>query len=233
MTKFLGLLLSLIAIIHIIQAQGQQGIIIIYFLKHSFRKVWVLRSGLQCLLTGFTSLDCGLPANETSPYEESYTKLMFTSDETFIRSGRNGRIRENPEGFAKPYETLRYFPDGIRNCYGLKVEKGRTHMIVARFVYGNYDGFDVKPKFDLYIGPNLWATIDFQRLGTNSTNEEILHMPTSDSLQICLVKTGETTPFISALEIRALGNDSYITKSGSLMRLSRSYFSKSSGPNIR
>uniref|UniRef100_M4DUV9 Malectin-like domain-containing protein n=2 Tax=Brassica campestris TaxID=3711 RepID=M4DUV9_BRACM len=89
MTKFLGLLLLLIAIIHIIQAQGQQG---------------------------FTSLDCGLPANETSPYEESYTKLMFTSDETFIRSGRNGRIRENPEGFAKPYETLRYFPDGIRNC---------------------------------------------------------------------------------------------------------------------
>ncbi|KAL0824134.1 hypothetical protein Bca101_047811 [Brassica carinata] len=205
MTKFLGLLLSLIAIIHIIQAQGQQG---------------------------FTSLDCGLPANETSPYEESYTKLMFTSDETFIRSGRNGRIRENLEGFAKPYETLRYFPDGIRNCYGLKVEKGRTHMIVARFVYGNYDGFDVKPKFDLYIGPNLWAKIDFQRLGTNSTNEEILHMPTSDSLQICLVKTGETTPFISALEIRALGNDSYITKSGSLMRLSRSYFSKS-GSNIR
>ncbi|CAN6993763.1 unnamed protein product [Brassica oleracea var. botrytis] len=188
---------------------------------------------LDIPLAGFTSLDCGLPANETSPYEESYTKLMFTSDETFIRSGRNGRIRENLEGFAKPYETLRYFPDGIRNCYGLKVEKGRTHMIVARFVYGNYDGFDVKPKFDLYIGPNLWATIDFQRLGTNSTNEEILHMPTSDSLQICLVKTGETTPFISALEIRALGNDSYITKSGSLMRLSRSYFSKSSGPNIR
>nr|VDC86366.1 unnamed protein product [Brassica rapa] len=182
MPKFIGLLLLLIAIIHIIQAQGQQG---------------------------FTSLDCGLPANETSPYEESYTKLMFTSDETFIRSGRNGRIRENPEGFAKPYETLRYFPDGIRNCYSLKVEKGRTHMIVARFVYGNYDGFDVKPKFDLYLGPNLWATIDFQRLGTNSTNEEILHMPTSDS-----------------------GKTSHTLKSGSLMRLSRSYFSKS-GSNIR
>ncbi|KAG2310970.1 hypothetical protein Bca52824_022527 [Brassica carinata] len=205
MKIFLGLLLPLIAFIHIIQAQGQQG---------------------------FISLDCGLPATEASPYEESYTKLLFSSDETFIRSGRIGETREDPVGYAKPYKTLRYFPDEIRNCYSLKVEKGRTHMIVARFVYGNYDGLKVKPKFDLYLGPNLWATIDLQRLGTNSTSEEILHMPTSDSLQICLVKTGETTPFISALEIRALGNDSYITKSGSLKRLSRRYFSKS-GSNIR
>lgn len=195
--------------------------------------VLVLRSGpLQCLLTGFISLDCGLPSTEASPYEESYTKLLFSSDQTFIRSGGNGRIAKNPEGFAKPYTTLRYFPEGKRNCYSLKVEKGRMYMIVARFVYGNYDGFDLKPKFDLYLGPNLWTTIDLQRLGTDSTSEEILHMPTSDSLQICLVKTGETTPFISALEIRALGNDSYITKSGSMRRLSRTYFSKS-GSNIR
>ncbi|KAF8094797.1 hypothetical protein N665_0352s0008 [Sinapis alba] len=203
MKKNLWLFLPLIAIIQFIQAHGQQG---------------------------FISLDCGLPATEASPYEESYTKLMFSSDETFIRSGRNGTIQENHEGFAKPYTTLRYFPDGIRNCYSLKVEKGRMHMIVARFVYGNYDGLELKPKFDLYLGPNLWATIDLQRLVANSTAEEILHMPTSDSLQICL--TGETTPFISALEVRALGNDSYITKSGSLKRLSRSYFNKS-GSNIR
>ncbi|KAL0875653.1 hypothetical protein Bca101_025358 [Brassica carinata] len=207
MKNFLGLLLPLIAIInHIIQAQGQLG---------------------------FISLDCGLPANEASPYQESYTRLYFSSDEAFIRSGRNGHIRENSEGYAKTYQTLRYFPDGKRNCYTLKVEKGRTHMIVARFVYGNYDGLKVKPNFDLYLGPNLWATIDMQRPGNvNGTAEEILHVPTSNSLQICLVKTGKTIPFISALEIRALGNNSYITKSGSLKRLFRSYFSKS-GFDIR
>jgi hypothetical protein len=96
--------------------------------------------------------------------------------------------------------TLRYFPDGIRNCYNLNVEKGRTHLIVARFVYGNYDGFDLKPKFDLYLGPNLWATVDLQT-EVNGTAEEILHIPTSNSLQICLVKTGETIPLISALEL--------------------------------
>uniref|UniRef100_A0A1J3FCP5 Putative LRR receptor-like serine/threonine-protein kinase n=1 Tax=Noccaea caerulescens TaxID=107243 RepID=A0A1J3FCP5_NOCCA len=188
MKKFLWLLLPLIAIIHIVLAQDQQG---------------------------FISLDCGLPANERSPYEETYTGLQFSSDEKFIRSGKNGRIRENPVGYAKPYETLRYFPDGIRNCYSLNVEKGRTHLIVARFVYGNYDGFDLKPKFDLYLGPNPWATVDLQSL-VNGTAEEILHIPTSNSLQICLVKTGETTPMISALELRPMGNDSYITKSGSL-----------------
>lgn len=176
-------------------------------------------------------MDCGLPANERSPYEETFTGLRFSSDEEFIRSGKIGRIRENPERYAKPYETLRYFPDGIRNCYNLNVEKGRTHLIVARFVYGNYDGFDLKPKFDLYLGPNLWATVDLQRL-VNGTAEEILHIPTSNSLQICLVKTGETTPLISALELRPMGNDSYITKSGSLNLFSRIYLSKS-GSDLR
>ncbi|CAH8280256.1 unnamed protein product [Arabidopsis lyrata] len=180
---------------------------------------------------GFISLDCGLPANEQSPYEESFTGLRFSSDEKFVRSGKNGRIRENPEGYAEPYETLRYFPDGIRNCYNLNVEKGRTHLIVARFVYGNYDGFDLKPKFDLYLGPNLWATVDLQT-EVNGTAEAILHIPTSNSLQICLIKTGETIPLISALELRPMGNGSYITKSGSLNLLSRRYLSKS-GSDLR
>lgn len=144
---------------------------------------------------------------------------------------KSGRIRENPEEYSKPYETLRYFPDGIRNCYNLNVEKGRTHLIVARFVYGNYDGFDLKPKFDLYTGPNLWATVDLKTY-MNGTAEEMLHIPTSSSLQICLVKIGETTPLISALEIRPMGYDSYITKSGSLNLFSREYLSKS-GSDLR
>ncbi|KAH0860073.1 hypothetical protein HID58_088334, partial [Brassica napus] len=43
---------------------------------------------------------------------------------------------------------------------------------------------------------------------------------------ICLVKTGDTTPLISALELRPMGNDSYITKSGSLKLHERYYLSK-------
>ncbi|WZZ90237.1 hypothetical protein YC2023_118816 [Brassica napus] len=132
---------------------------------------------------GFISLDCGLPANELSPYSETYTRLSFSSDENFIQSGKIGRIQANRESkFGKPYRTLRYFPNGTRN--------------------------DLQGQ-------------------VNGTRAEMLHIPISNSLQICLVKTGTTTPFISTLEIQPMGNDSYITDSGSLKLFFRRYFSAS------
>lgn len=178
-------------------------------------------------LKGFISLDCGLPANEPSPYKEESTGLQFSSDATFIQSGKTGRIHPTlASRFLKPYTTLRYFPDGTRNCYNLRVEKGRNHLIRARFLYGNYDGLDNNPTFDLYLGPNPWATIDLHKL-VNGTREEIIHIPTSNKLQVCLVKTGPTTPVISTLEVRPMGNDSYSTQSGSLNLFFRLYLSES------
>lgn len=171
-----------------------------------------------------------MSANELSPYKETSTGLRFSSDESFIQSGKTGRIQTNRESkLLKPYTTLRYFPDGIRNCYSLNVEKGRKYLIRASFVYGNYDGHDIKPVFDLYLGPNLWATIDLETR-VNGTREDILHIPTSDSLQICLVTTGETKPLVSALELRPMGNSSYITKSDSLKLYNGYYLSQSGSP---
>ncbi|KAG7534851.1 Protein kinase domain [Arabidopsis thaliana x Arabidopsis arenosa] len=202
----IGLLSVLItlAIIHIVQAQEQLG---------------------------FISLDCGLPKNETSPYTETQTGLSFYSDENFIQSGKTDRVQANLEsGFLKPYTTLRYFPEGIRNCYNLSVEMGRKYLIKASFLYGNYDGRNIAPVFDLYLGPNLWAKVDLQQV--NGTQEEILHTTTSNSLLICLVKTGETKPLISALELRPMRTGIYTTQYGSLKNLFRMYFNKS-GSRLR
>ncbi|ESQ42386.1 hypothetical protein EUTSA_v10012663mg [Eutrema salsugineum] len=202
--ELLLVLIATMAIIHIVQAQDQEG---------------------------FISLDCGLPANEQSPYYQTFTGLRFYSDATFIQSGKTGRIQTNMEKtLSKPYKTVRYFPDGIKNCYNLNVTKGRRYLIRASFAYGNYDGRDIKPVFDVYLGPNLWVTIDFETQ-VNSQQTDIIHIATSNSLQICLVKTTETTPVISALELRPMGNNSYITKSGSLKGYGR-YLSKS-GPLLR
>ena len=234
----LGTLVS----IHIVQAQEQQGIhilavlyeyaplkmVLVFADSRISQNVMFLTVFFFFLLAGFISLDCGLPANELSPYDEPTTGLRFLSDEKFIQSGKAGRIKPNREGYLKPYETLRYFPDGIRNCYNLNVEKGITHLIRAYFIYGNYDGLDIDPKFDLYLGPNPWTTIDLQK-EVSGTRAEIFHIPISNSLHVCLVKTGTTTPLITTLEIRPMGNGTYITKSGSLNLYFRLYLSKSDG----
>ncbi|XP_048602603.1 probable LRR receptor-like serine/threonine-protein kinase At5g59680 isoform X2 [Brassica napus] len=198
--------------------------LILFVVVATFSTIHIVQPQSQ---QGFISLDCGLPANEVSPYKEDRTGLQYSSDATFIQSGKTGRIQKNLETrYLKPYRTVRYFPDGTRNCYNLSVYKGRNHLIRARFIYGNYDGLDINPKFDLYLGPNLWATVDLHR-ADNGTRREIFHIPTSSSLQICLVKTGETTPLISALEIRPLGNKSYSTSFGSLNLFFRIYLNQS------
>ncbi|CAH2069403.1 unnamed protein product [Thlaspi arvense] len=198
----LVLLLGVFAIVRLVQAQDQQG---------------------------FISLDCGLPVSEPSPYNEPLTGLRFSSDAKFIQTGKSGKIQANLVGdYLKPYARLRYFPDERRNCYTLSVEKDRRYLIRAGFMYGNYDGLNSNPTFDLHLGPNLWATIDLQKF-VNGTMEEIIHTPTSSSLQVCLVKTGTTTPLISALELRPLDNRSFPTKSGSLKLFVRIYLNKTLG----
>lgn len=171
-------------------------------------------------------MDCGLQANE-SPYTEPITRLTFRSDADFIKSGKSGKIQNVPGmEYIKPYTVLRYFPDGVRNCYTLSVIQDTNYLIVAMFNYGNYDNLNTHPKFDLYLGPNIWTTVDLQR-HVNGTRAEIIHVPRSTSLQICLVKTGTTTPLISALELRPLRNGTYIPQSGSLKKLFRVYLTDS------
>ncbi|KAL1210929.1 putative LRR receptor-like serine/threonine-protein kinase [Cardamine amara subsp. amara] len=177
--------------------------------------------------TGFISVDCGLPSRE-SLYNSRPSGLTYTSDADLIKSGKTGRIaKEFEPDVDKPIMTLRYFPDGVRNCYNLKVTRDTNYMIRASFFYGNYDGLSANPNFDFYFGPNLWATVS-----SNDTVEEIIHVTKTTSLQVCLVKTGLSIPYINSLELRPLRKNMYVTQSGSLKYLFRAYLS-SSGRSIR
>ncbi|CAF2099535.1 unnamed protein product [Brassica napus] len=114
---------------------------------------------------GFISLDCGSPPNEP-PYNDVQTGLTFSTDNGFVQTGKTGKVQKEIESlFPKPVWNLRYFPDGIRNCYTLNVTQGSKYLIRALFVYGNYDGLNEYPSFDLYLGPNLLETIDLSLWG--------------------------------------------------------------------
>ena len=63
--------------------------------------------------------------------------------------------------------------------------------------------------------PKLWGTIKIENVSVDYS-VEIIHVLSSDYLSVCLVNTNKGTPFISALELRPLDNNTYITQTGSL-----------------
>ncbi|KAJ4878013.1 putative LRR receptor-like serine/threonine-protein kinase [Raphanus sativus] len=178
---------------------------------------------------GFINVDCGLSGYE-SPYTELMTRLTYTTDADLVESRESGRIDKIFETmYPRPYWTVRSFPKPERNCYKINTERETKYLIRATFLYGNYDGRNTVPSFDLYLGPNLWTMVE-----ANSTTMEVIHHTASQSsLQICLVNTGSGTPFINVLELRPLNLDAYTTPSGSLKMLFRWYLGNPDGGMIR
>ncbi|KAG6593498.1 putative leucine-rich repeat receptor-like protein kinase, partial [Cucurbita argyrosperma subsp. sororia] len=111
--------------------------------------------------SGFISLDCGLP--EGTSYTEKTTKINYVSDASFINTGVSRSV-DSAYGDLDIYEMqlrkLRSFPDGIRNCYNISIKRATEYLIRASFLYGNYDGLDSPPMFDIYIGNSLWETLN-------------------------------------------------------------------------
>ncbi|RWR78193.1 putative LRR receptor-like serine/threonine-protein kinase [Cinnamomum micranthum f. kanehirae] len=111
---------------------------------------------------GFISIDCGIA--EDSPYNDTTTGIFYNSDAQFIGTGVDRSI---PKPQVDPrlrqlYNNIKSFPNGSRNCYNLsEITKGNKYLIRAYFLYGNYDGKNSTPEFDLYFGVNRWTTISF------------------------------------------------------------------------
>ncbi|KAG2250686.1 hypothetical protein Bca52824_080822 [Brassica carinata] len=156
----------------------------------------------------FISLTCGL-IPKSATYTEKTTNITYISDADFIDSGIVGRIDDSYKTlFQQQTWTLRSFPEGQRNCYTFNLKENSKYLIRGTFVYGNYDGLNQMPEFDLHVGPNKWTSVTLEGVA-NASIYEIIHVVAHDRLQVCLIKTGETTPFISSLELRPLNNNTY------------------------
>ncbi|KAL0562297.1 hypothetical protein IC582_002749 [Cucumis melo] len=170
--------------------------------------------------SGFISLDCGLPENST--YKEPTTKIDYISDAAYINSGESKSIKVNYKSFKqRQLRSLRSFRQETRNCYNISnIISQKKYLIRASFVYGNYDGLNKLPIFDLYFGDSLWDKVEITYLA-GEVYKEIIHNPSVNRVQICLINTGTGIPFISALEFRPLPNDIYPIQFGSLSTLYR------------
>jgi len=170
---------------------------------------------LHVYVIGFISIDCGGEAGAN--YTEPSLHINYVSDENFIKTGVRGTIasEEISTHTQQQLWRLRSFPKGKTNCYKINITRGSNYLIRTVFLYGNYDGRNMSPQFDLHLGANLWDTVTIRNASITQSNE-IIHVPLLDFIQICLVNTGNGTPFITAIELRTLTNDTYVAKSGSL-----------------
>ncbi|KAE8798736.1 putative leucine-rich repeat receptor-like protein kinase [Hordeum vulgare] len=169
----------------------------------------VFQAGAQPDNKGFITIDCGL--SEKTGYEHNTTKLWNAPDAAFTDAGTNHII--SPEyvvvSMAKMWYSLRSFATGMRNCYTLRsLMPGLKYMIRAKFMYGNYDGLDQPPAFDLHIGVNYWQTVNISRPKAPYLVEAIVIVP-DDFVQVCLINTGDGTPIISGLDLRPLKRTLY------------------------
>ncbi|VVA24302.1 PREDICTED: probable LRR receptor [Prunus dulcis] len=172
---------------------------------------------LLFLLAGFT-LNLTLLVHSQDDQSENW--INYISDATFIDTGESKfTLPSHRDDYQQPYWSVRSFPEGARNCYKINVTRGNKYLIRASFLYGNYDGQDKIPEFELHLGPNLWDTVSLRTSEPN--DKELIYVPLRNYIHVCLVNTGSGVPFISALELRPLPNASYQTKTGPLALVSR------------
>ncbi|CAL9039648.1 unnamed protein product [Musa banksii] len=158
---------------------------------------------------GFIYIDCGIPENTS--YVDAVTGITYVSDDQFVDAGINYKVWSAyvPSTLARRYETVRSFPVGARNCYTFEsTTPGLKYLVRATFLYGNYDLKDKPVQFDLYLGVNLWKTINI----TNPTAyffTEAVAEAAAGPMSVCLVNTGLGTPFISGLDLRPMGTFLY------------------------
>ncbi|KAJ0933687.1 putative non-specific serine/threonine protein kinase [Helianthus annuus] len=165
--------------------------------------------------TGYISIDCG--SQENFNYVDLDTGISYTSDGSFVNTGINKNISSeyaypNNLYLPQPLSDLRSFPQGDKNCYTLRPNGGKSslNLIRATFMYGNYDGENKLPEFDLYLGVHLWLSVKFKN-SSDVVTTEIISVALEDTFSVCLVNVGLGVPFISGLELRPLDGSIYKT----------------------
>ncbi|XP_068636333.1 probable LRR receptor-like serine/threonine-protein kinase At1g67720 isoform X2 [Aristolochia californica] len=156
-------------------------------------------------MPGFVSIDCG----GTGSYTDEIG-LEWVPDNQYMY-GQTANISVSGET-RRQYTTLRYFPpdDNRKYCYDLDVKSRMRYLIRATFLYGNFDNSNVFPKFDISLGSTHWWTVVISDANTLETRELII-LPMSSTISICVSNATTGQPFISTLELRQFNDSMYLT----------------------
>ncbi|KAK1264655.1 putative LRR receptor-like serine/threonine-protein kinase [Acorus gramineus] len=80
----------------------------------------------------------------------------------------------------------------------------KKYLVRVVLFYGNYDGLDNPPEFELYVGVDHWTTTTVGR-GKEKAYEVVM-VARTETVSVCVVNTKKGTPYLSAIELRPLGD---------------------------
>ena len=123
--------------------------------------------------------------------------VKWQTNEQF-KNGENKILSSNT---TIQMNTLRFFPEGPKNCYKLPFyDSYRKYLFRAMFYNGNYDRFSTPPSFGLEFNGKLWANVTTS-ISKEPVHYELVCITKKDEVKVCLVRAKEDEiPFISSLE---------------------------------
>ncbi|XP_047977994.1 probable LRR receptor-like serine/threonine-protein kinase At1g05700 [Salvia hispanica] len=150
----------------------------------------------------FISIDCGSSAT----YKDE-NGIVWTGDDDYINTGESRSVQPS-NSYNRVMDTMRVFRNQSKHCYTINnVKQGRI-LLRASFLYGNYDGKNSPPAFDLTFDSYYWAYVN-NSVPTPS-RYEVIYTTTKESISVCVSQyAADQFPYISALEVRSLDSDMY------------------------
>ncbi|KAJ7520237.1 hypothetical protein O6H91_20G073600 [Diphasiastrum complanatum] len=92
----------------------------------------------------------------------------------------------------------------------MPVKVSTTYLLRVWFYYGNYDGLNAPPTFDLISNANEWLSVSLSGINSKYIYFEFIMPTLTSSFSVCLGRNPPAdTPFISALELRPLASSMY------------------------
>lgn len=152
------------------------------------------------------SIDCGSSSSHIDADNRTWV-----GDTDFVTTGLTSKfvplLNEAPDDLT----TLRYFPTGETNCYtNIPVDKGGKVLVRTRFLYGNYDGENKPPKFDVVYDGKHRDSINTAASMISDTISEAILIPENGNISVCFSRTvSKEHPFVSTIEVRRLEDSMY------------------------
>ncbi|VVA93771.1 unnamed protein product [Arabis nemorensis] len=150
------------------------------------------------------NIDCGSSSSQVDAENRTWI-----GDTDFVTTGLTSSFKPMVKT-ADSLTTLRYFPTGETNCYSnIPVDKGGKVLVRTRFNYGNYDGEDKAPKFDVvYDGKHRDSVVTTTFI--SGTRSEAIFIPENGNTSVCFFRTFlNENPFVSTIEVRRLDDSMY------------------------